>query len=89
MSKHSVAEAKNNLPKLIARAQKGEVIVITRHGEEVAELRARTPVARPITKEAVEWLAKHRVAGHGKAAGKKPWPNAGELVSAMRDEDWR
>jgi prevent-host-death family protein len=88
MSKHSVADAKNNLPKLIDRALKGEVIVITRHGEEVAELRGRTPVPKPVSKEAVDWLEKNLVVPHGKAARKKR-PNAGELVSAMRDEDWR
>jgi prevent-host-death family protein len=38
MPKFSVAEAKNNLSKLIGLALKGERVTITRHGVEVVEL---------------------------------------------------
>lgn len=44
MTVFSVAEAKNKLPGLIDRAMAGEEVVITRHGQPVAELR---PVTRP------------------------------------------
>jgi prevent-host-death family protein len=40
MSTHSVAEAKNQLSRLIDRALKGEPVVITRHGHPVVELKA-------------------------------------------------
>lgn len=43
MSAHSVAEAKNQLSKLIERALKGEDVVITRRGELVIELKPVKP----------------------------------------------
>ncbi len=89
MSKHSVAHAKNNLPKLIDRALAGEAVVITRHGRPVVELHPVMAAARPVSQAGIDWLDSNRVVAHGKAAGKKRWPNAGELVRAMRDEDWR
>ncbi len=48
MSTHTVAEAKNQLSKLIDRALKGEGIVITRRGQPVVELKPVRPVPRPI-----------------------------------------
>jgi prevent-host-death family protein len=44
MADFSVADAKNNLPRLIDRALEGEEVVITRRGKPVVELR---PVATP------------------------------------------
>lgn len=41
MARYSVAEAKNNLPRLIDKAIAGEEVVITRHGKTVVELRSR------------------------------------------------
>jgi prevent-host-death family protein len=82
MSQHSIAEVKNKLSELVERAEKGEEIVITRHGRAVAAL---TPVAkqpRPMTEADWDWLAKRRV-------GRKLKQDAGTLVSRMRDEDWR
>ena len=79
MSKYSVADAKNRLPELIDRALKGEDVVITRHGQPVAELNAiQTPV-RPITAADLEWLADRRV-------GRPPAESAGALLKKMRDE---
>jgi prevent-host-death family protein len=85
MGSHSVAEAKNNLSKLIKRALGGEPVVITRHGQPVVEL---TPVKQPwgpggrrITKADIEWLERHRV------TPLKVTEDAGTLVSRMRDED--
>lgn len=42
---YSVSEARSGLPGLIDRAQAGERVVITRHGEPVAELRPALPGA--------------------------------------------
>jgi prevent-host-death family protein len=84
MSHHTVAEAKNNLPELIKRAEKGEDVVITRHGTPVAKISAvaSAPAPKRITKEAIEWLNRHRV------KGKMPKEDAGTFVSRMRDEEW-
>lgn len=82
MSTHSVAEAKNKLPELIGRALKGEEIVITRHGQPVAELKPIPAPGRRVTREDIEWLRKHRV-------GERPADiDAGTLVSTLRDEEW-
>ncbi len=80
MSTHTVAEAKNQLSKLIDRALRGEGIVITRRGRPVVELTPVRSVPRPITEADIEWLRARRV---GRAM---PKTNAGTLVSEMRDE---
>lgn len=81
MSTHSVAEAKNKLPELIDRALKGEGIIITRHGQPVAELKPIPAPGRRITQADIEWLDKHRVPSNPGGM------DAGTLVSTMRDED--
>lgn len=82
MSSHSIAETKNRLSQLVARAEKGEEVVITRHGRAVAKITGVQPKPHRITKEDVEWLQKHRV------KGKVPDEDAGTFVSRMRDEEW-
>ncbi len=86
MSKHGIAEAKNKLPELIARAERGEEIIITRHGREVARISALDTQPRPpskrITQDDIDWLDKHRV------GGVIPEEDAGTFVSRMRDEEW-
>ena len=83
MSMHSVVEAKNQLSELIDRAQKGEAVVITRHGTPVAELRPIPAPPRPITRASLQWLAARR------ATRPKTTVDAGTLVSGMRDEEQR
>ncbi|HEY1260178.1 MAG TPA: type II toxin-antitoxin system Phd/YefM family antitoxin [Stellaceae bacterium] len=80
MSTHSVAEAKNQLSKLIDRALKGEGVVITRRGEPVVELKPVRPAPRPITAADIEWLRARRV---GRVM---PKSDAGQIVSDLRDE---
>ena len=82
MGTHSVAEAKNRLPELIDRALSGEGVVITRHGQPVAELKPIPPLPRPVTEADLDWLAERR-RGRGRQG-----LDAGTLVSQMRDEDW-
>ena len=41
MASYSVAQAKNDLPRLIVKAMKGEEVVITKRGVPVVDLRAR------------------------------------------------
>jgi prevent-host-death family protein len=86
MTDHSVAEARNHLSGLIDRALKGEDIVITRHGTPVVELRVvdrqrKQPQSRAMTPEDIALLRSRRV---GKIM---PEHDAGQFVSAMRDED--
>lgn len=80
MSSYSVAEAKNNLPKLLNRMLAGETVTITRRGKPIARLEpAETPqpTAGPVD---VEWFRQVRV--------KPSVPlDAVDLVRQMRDED--
>jgi prevent-host-death family protein len=85
MSQHSVVDAKNNLSDLIARAERGEEVVITRHGQPVAELKPVTPARagpRPMTQADLDWLDSVRI---------KLKPGALDSVSLirqMRDEGY-
>ena len=78
MSRYSVAEARNNLPKLLDRALAGEEVTITRRGEAIARLVPERVVGAPLD---LEWLDAHRVT-----------PKAGTdfdsaaLIRQMRDE---
>jgi prevent-host-death family protein len=80
MGTHNVVEAKNQLSELIDRALKGEVVVITRHGRPVVELKPISPPAKPISPEAIDWLAQRRV------GRRVPRENAAALVRSMHDE---
>jgi prevent-host-death family protein len=44
----SIAEAKNRLPKLIRAVEKGEKVIITRHGKPVAQITPAPPERRKI-----------------------------------------
>lgn len=83
MSTHSVAEAKNQLSRLIDRALAGEPVVITRHGHPVVEIKPVKPPRRRTAKEALAWLETRRLKLRGN--GEDPVT----MVSRMRDEDWR
>ena len=82
MGKHSIVEAKNKLSELIARAEKGEEILITSRDRVVARLVAEPKAPRVMTDADWDWLAARRV-GRG-----MPKEDAGTFVSRMRDEEW-
>lgn len=82
MSTHSVAEAKNQLSKLIDRALKGEGIVITRRGEPVVELKPVRSAPPPITDADIEWVRQRR------ALLPRSKTDAETLVRQLRDEEW-
>jgi prevent-host-death family protein len=64
MTKVGIFEAKNRLSELVERAARGEEIVITRRGEQVARLMApATPDARGQTRALVQRIRRNR-AGH-------------------------
>jgi prevent-host-death family protein len=84
MGTYSVAEAKNHLPALIDKAIAGEVVVITRHGKPVAELRSsgqRNAKPSGPSRAMLQWLlARTR-------ARKSVGITSVELLNQMYEED--
>jgi prevent-host-death family protein len=82
MAAYSLAQAKDQLSKLVDEALTGEPVTITRHGKPVVHL---TPVqarqGKPMTKEMLDWLAERRA--KLPALEGTTWA---ELVREMRDE---
>jgi prevent-host-death family protein len=81
MSSYSVAEARDKLSSLLDKAERGEVVTITRHGRPVAELRGVARAPGRVTKEDMDWL---------EARLPKLEPSSVssvELIRQMRDED--
>jgi prevent-host-death family protein len=81
MAIYTLAQAKNQLSKLVDEALKGAPVTITRHGKPVVHLTAAEPTQRPMTKEDWEWLARRR------ASRPKLSNTAAEMIREMRDED--
>lgn len=82
MGTYSVAEARNQLSKLIDEAQSGEPVTITRHGKPAVHLTAVQPVPRPMTNEDIDRMVAQR------DTLPKLNKSGVELVREMRDEDW-
>lgn len=61
MSSYSVAEAKNDLPKLLDRMLSGEEVVITRRGKPIGRLEPIEKPAKPQPKVDLEWLRNVRI----------------------------
>ena len=60
MSTYTIAQAKDQLSRLVDEAMTGELVTLTRHGERVADI---TPIAckpRPSTPEEVDEMARKR-----------------------------
>ena len=80
MADYSIAEAKNNLPKLVDRAVAGEDVTITRRGKALVKL-VSAAEPRRLTVD-LEWLDRVRITPSG--------PNATaddtSLVEVMRRE---
>jgi prevent-host-death family protein len=80
MTDYSIAEAKNQLPKLIDRMLAGEPVTITRRGRPVARV---VPVQEPEPKAFrwdIERLRKLQEAGRTPTSGQT------DTVKAMRDD---
>ena len=73
----SVAEAKAHLSELIAAAEAGEDVVITRRGEPVATL---SPLPRPKRKVDLDWLQEM-------TAGMPMGEDSMMVIRQMRDDD--
>jgi prevent-host-death family protein len=86
MAEYSIAEAKNNLPKLVDRAVAGEEVTITRRGKRIARIVADPPAVecadRPKAFNDIEWIKRHQV--------KTADPNfdSAAMIRAMRDEGY-
>jgi prevent-host-death family protein len=74
MTHYSVAEAKNNLPKLLDRMLAGEEVVITRRGKPLGQLQPIAPKEIGVVLDAAFWDT-HRVGQ----------PNDSDPVREMRD----
>lgn len=74
---YSIAEAKNQLPKLVDQAIAGEEVTITRRGKTVAMIIPKV-VARKFD---AEWFRSHRV------ETSDPNFDSASFVRAMRDDD--
>ena len=84
MSTHSITEASNSLSKLVAKARAGEVISLTLHGREVAQIvGTERPRKRRMTEAEIAELKRFT-----DSLGSPPAEDAGSYVSRMRDEDW-
>lgn len=81
MASYSVAQAKNELPRLIDAALKGEEVVITRRGSPVVTMTATKTQRRQAGDEAFERLQQLR------AAGPVLPMTSVELLNAMYEDD--
>jgi prevent-host-death family protein len=83
MATYSIAEAKDQLSKLVRQAEEGEDVAITRHGKIVAHL--RSAVERPHRQPSHDLIA--RIVERAKSR-----PSLGEkavdIVRRMRDGEW-
>ena len=80
MSTYTIAQAKDQLSRLIDAAAAGETVTLTRHGNPVADI---TPIARkprPLTPEEVDDMARKR------ARRPRLGQDSVSLVREMRDE---
>jgi antitoxin (DNA-binding transcriptional repressor) of toxin-antitoxin stability system len=78
MPSYSVAEARNNLSRLIDQALSGESVTITRHGQAVVELRAQPQSRKPIDARAF-------MAWFDARPGGLPSMTNDEIVALVRD----
>lgn len=82
MSSYSMAEAENGLPGLIDRALEGEEVLITRHGQVVAELRPAPARSEPSAdrRASLAWLRARR------EARPRIGVDSAEVLRALADE---
>ena len=80
MSEYSIAQAKDQLPRLIDRMLEGEPVTITRRGRPVARV---VPIEAPAADKAKidpAWLMRLR------EAGRTPTSGTVDTVRALRDD---
>ena len=60
MGTYSIAQAKDQLSRLIDEALTGEIVTITRHGKPVVSLTPSAPAPRPVTEAEIEQMRLRR-----------------------------
>jgi antitoxin (DNA-binding transcriptional repressor) of toxin-antitoxin stability system len=84
MDPYIVAEAEAGLTDLIDHALAGDIVLVTRDGKPVAEIRPAIPPRQPMTPEAkaafYEWMAARRTIPKG------PPMTSVELLNLIYDE---
>ena len=78
----TLRETKSNLSRLVARAARGEEVIITVHGRPQARL---TPMPPQGAVDRAAWLAELRVLHRRCSAAPKPVDST-SLVSSLREE---
>ena len=81
MGTYSIAQAKDQLSRLIDKALSGEIVTITRHGKPVVSLTPSAPPPRPVTKADIEQMRLRRSLRPSSGA------DFATLVREMRDEE--
>jgi len=87
MASYGVAEAKNNFTHLLDRVEKGERVVITRHGKPVAEIRPLAP-DRPLPTEAERRAAFERLGRMRQTLPPATQPSVELLREMYDDKPW-
>lgn len=87
MASYGVAEAKNHFTYLLDRVEKGERVVITRHGRPVAEIRPFAP-ERPLPTEAERRAAFERLRRMGETLSPATEPSVELLRDMYDDKPW-
>lgn len=75
-----VSDAKAQLTDLVRRAEEGEEIILTRHGQPVVALKAIKPAPRPLTQADLDWLKVSRI------TPKPGFETPQEALQAIRDD---
>ena len=81
MAVYSLAQAKDQLSRLIDEALKGDIVTITRHGKPVVTLSPSAPSARPLTAQYLREMRRRTDARPSLGA------DSVMLVREMRDEE--
>jgi prevent-host-death family protein len=81
MATYTLAQAKDQLSKLVEEALSGTPVTITRHGKPAVHLFPAQPEPGPMTKADLDWLAEQRAT--------RPYidVDAGGFIRSMRDEE--
>jgi prevent-host-death family protein len=81
LSSYSLAQAKDQLSRLVDEALTGEIVTITRHGKPVVTLTPTAPTPKPLTDEYLEGMRRRR------ALRPSLGGDSVTLVREMRDEE--
>ena len=81
MATYTIAQAKDQLSKLVDEVLTGAPVTITRHGKPVVQMLPAQRTPRPMTDRDLEELAAFR------KSLPKPPQSAVDLIRKMRDED--